>query len=404
MRSWLLATGKVGTAAIACGALASCQLGASQLSGDSAAGASSTAQGGIAPLSFRNIKERYGNTIPLKGCALRPLSTMSAPTYLEPALAKSQAYHDKYRGTALVVLHRGQVIYERYTDGADADTQPASQSMMKSVLGMLVGIAIEKQLIASVDDPIGLYVSEWANDPRGEITVKEMLQMASGLKPFNFALLMTATNVNTMALKGQLADTPGTQFEYDSAVSQILENIIDRQAKAKGYEGFADFMQQELWCPLGNRDASLWVDMVGNPHGFAGLNTTARDWARIGELLNNKGRAGDRQIVDIAWIEAMSKPSPANAQYGYQLWLGNSWTKTRSYNSNTTFGAPQGAPFIAKDTAFFDGFGGLRVYVIPSRKLTIVRLGKMTFKYDETVIPNLIVGALDENQGAAQAR
>ena len=167
--------------------------------------------------------------------------------------------------------------------------------------------------------------------------------------------------------------------------------ILDRQAKANGYGGFAEFLYQDLWCPLGNGESTLWTDDTGMPRTYAGLNAGMEDWARIGELIRNSGRANDRQIVPAEWIAEMSAPSQLNPRYGYQMWLGGGWTEEpRRYNRDNPIGVTHSAPFDTEDLVFFDGFGGQRVYVIPSAGLTIVRVGNVNLQYDDAIIPNLL--------------
>ncbi len=326
--------------------------------------------------------------------ASSPLPTTSTPSTLAPALVKAQAYHEETGGLGLMVLKDGQVIHAKFTDGMNADTKTVTASMMKSVTALATGIAIEKGYIGSVDDPVKLYISEWADDPRGDITVKQLLTMSAGLQSVPLMQFLFAPDTNGAAIAAPRAEEPGSEFYYSNSVSQVLGAVLDRQVRAAGYKDYAQFLYRELWCELGNGEALLWTDNQGMPRTYAGLNTGMADWARIGELIRSSGRANGKQIVSSSWIAEMSAPSAANPRYGYQLWRAGAWEAQRRYNKDNPISIPHSAPFAAQDTVFFDGFGGQRVYVIASKGLTIVRVGDVNLQYDDAIIANLITSAI----------
>jgi CubicO group peptidase (beta-lactamase class C family) len=342
--------------------------------------------------------DRYQPQQALAGCPAGALPSANGPLppALQAAIARAQAYSDSVGGVGFMVVHDGQVVAETYANGAGPAARTEAASMMKTVLALVTGIAVDKGIIGGVDDPVGRHVAEWRDDPRGAITLRQLLTMSSGLAGIGLMTLLTAPDNAAAALQLPLEAEPGTVFRYSNAVSNILGTAVDRAARARGYAGFADLMQRELWCPLGNGDAALWIDREGgNPRYYAGLHATLRDWARIGELIRNRGRSGDRQIVSEGWIEAMTAPSSVNPQYGYQLWLGGSWTPRRRYAEDNPVTVPHGEPYLADDVIFLDGFGGQRVYVIPSRGLTIARTGLVDLAYDDAVIVNAILRGLD---------
>ena len=340
---------------------------------------------------------RYRPTVPLAGCGPRALPQSTSDPALDPplasALAHAQAYSDNAQGVGLIVLKDGAVIHEQYAPGVDAATPAATASMMKTVVGLLVGIALERGMIASLDDPISRYIPEWRDDPRGRIPLEALLTMSSGLGQSDFLKLLLAPDIDAVALETPRAAEPGSTFAYNNAVSQLLGMVIERQAREAGYAGFADFLGRELWCPLGNGDARLWTDATGRPRAYAGLHAGLADWARIGELIRNRGKVGERQVVPASWIDAMARPSPANSQYGYQLWRAGEWTPQRRYSADNPVTITHSAPFVAQDLVYLDGFGGQRVYVLPEDGITIARIGLTDLTYDDAVIPNLLARA-----------
>lgn len=336
------------------------------------------------------------------GCANGKLMEFTRPKErLDRALKAAQAYSDAQKGKSLLVLKDGDLIHESYTSGVDAQSRSESLSMMKTVVALIVGQAIDQGIVRSVDDPIGDYLEEWRNDPRGTITLKQLLTMSSGLKLFPFGVprgesqkLLYSRDINAVALEFPLSNQSGSAFQYNNVNSQLLGMAVDRAVRKHGYASFTDFMQQQLWCPLGNASATLWLDRVdGTPHFFAGLQATARDWTRIGELIRNQGAVGSRQIVSQNWIAEMLEPSPGNPAYGLHIWRGAAWKKVRKYDPASPFGIAHAEAYLAPDVYFLDGFGGQRVYIIPSRKLTIVRVGEPSMVYDDSTIVNQILSA-----------
>lgn len=334
--------------------------------------------------------QRYRPVAPLQGCA-----GASFPVAVSaPDLATAKAYSDAAKGIGLIVLQNGAVLHESYGAGAGPASLTASASMMKSVFALTFGIALDLRIIRSVDDPVRRYLPEWRNDPRGAITLRQLLSMSSGLGPSDFGRLLLSADVNAVALATPKRDEPDTVFAYNNASSQIAGAALDRQLRRKGYRGFVDFLQRRLWCPLGNDDAELWIDREGgSPRYYAGLHARLSDWARIGELIRNKGRIGNRQLVSERWIDEMTRPSKTNANYGLQIWLGSPWLAQRRYSAENPILIKHSAPYQADDVLFFDGFGGQRVYVVPSRGITIARTGFTNLAYDDAVIVNAVLEA-----------
>ena len=332
----------------------------------------------------------YRPVVRLRGCGGSGFPVAA----IAPDLSAAKAYSDEAQGIGLLVLKNGAVLHESYGAGANAASLTASASMMKSVFALAFGIAVDQRIIHSVDDPVRRYLPEWKDDPRGAITLRQLLSMSSGLGPSDFGLLLLSTDVNAVALATPRRDAPDTVFAYNNASSQIAGAALDRQLRKAGYRGFIDFLQRRLWCPLGNGDAELWIDREGgSPRYYAGLHASLRDWARIGELIRNNGRVGNRQLVSAGWIDQMTRPSRTNPNYGLQVWLGSPWVARRRYSAESPILIQHSAPYKADDVVFFDGFGGQRVYVVRSRGITIARTGFTNLAYDDAVIVNAVLAA-----------
>lgn len=336
---------------------------------------------------------RYRPAVPLADCRKAALPQRAPVARLKAALAEAQAYSDSKAGLGLLVLQDGAIIHEQYAEGLTGDQPLVSASMAKPVLALAIGIAVHKGVIGSIQDPLSRYLPEWQDDPRGAITIEQALQMRTGLGPSDFRAVLLGPDVGAAAMGTALAGQPGERFAYNNAVSQLLMTVLERALQKDGKPEYAAWLEREVWCPLGNGAASLWVDEKGTPRGYAGLNASVHDWARIGEVIRTGGRAGRRQVVPRRWIAAMAQPSPANAQFGYHVWLGREWTAQRRYSAENPLTIPHAEPFAAPDVIYFDGFGGQRVYIVPSRGLTIVRFGEVDMTWDDAVLPNILLRA-----------
>jgi len=321
---------------------------------------------------------------------------IGAQVTIDPrGLALAEQYADKMRSVALLVFHRGALRYEKYWPGYDAATRTNPNSMHKGVLALAVGAAIADGYIDSVDAPASRWITEWQRDARRDITVRELLQMRSGLEvpifgTWKSARILFGSDLMAGVSGLGVAASHGTDFQYSNANSQLLLTVVER-ATGKRY---AEYLSTRIWQRLGASDAALWMDRVGGqPRGFCCLFATARDWLRVGRLILDRGRVGEAQVLPEAWIDAMTAPSPRNPNFGMQVWLGSPPGTERVYSSYTVK-AFHSRPFAAPDIVYLDGFGGQRVYIVPSLDLVIVRTGVSSTDWDDAILPNTIIGAV----------
>ena len=337
----------------------------------------------------------------VKGCGATELPRYDQNNPLSPATVSAMnAYSADEGGVGLMVLVHGRIAAESYREGASMQTRAFSFSMHKSVLALAYGAALAEGIIASIDDPIGKYLSEWADDSRGEIPLRAFLTMSSGLEKlqqtewrsiqFNFS-----DHVTDIALDLQPTREPFTQFYYKNTDSQLAGAALSRALQAHGEQDYASFLSSRIWCPIGAQDALLWPEKPGgDPRFYAFLDARLRDWARVGLLVMNQGTFAGKQIVPGNWIEAIETPSVNNPRYGIQTWLGSPYEPARSYAPDRALQVPQAEPYVADDVVFFDGFGGQRVYIVRSAGLVIVRSGEVSFTWDDGVLVNLALNDL----------
>ena len=322
---------------------------------------------------------------------------------LDPAgLQLAEDYAARTQSVALLVYHRGALRYEKYWPGYDANFRTDTFSAHKTVLGLLVGAAIDDGLIGSVDDPVAKYLPEFAADGRQGITIRHLLQMRSGLEIPRFGTwkswrITLGSDLPEVIYSLRPATPAGSEFQYANANAQLLGLVLEKAAGQR----YAQYLSERLWSRLGTPPAAVWLDREGGtPRTFCCLYTSARGWLRVGRLIMDGGRVGDDQVVPAGWIRDMTAPSPANPNYGYQIWLGSPPGTERKYH-DWTVKAFHSEPFAAADMIFIDGFGGQRVYMVPSQELIIVRTGRAQQDWDDARIPNAILRAIRPQQAPA---
>jgi CubicO group peptidase (beta-lactamase class C family) len=337
----------------------------------------------------------------VKGCPGPALAVAPEGTLPAASFAAMQDWSDKHGGVGLLVMVNGQIAGEAYKPGVSAETRTHSNSMHKSVVAITLGAALAGGLVQSVDDPVGTYIDGLKNDPRGKITLRQLLSMSSGLKNPSMARMDSAAieimlgDVSDAAVSLPIETRPGI-FNYNNANLQLAGTALANALQRAGKGRYADYLSQKIWCPLGNRDAQLWLEFGGGqPRYFAYLNAALRDWARVGELVRRKGEWQGQQLIPNDWIAAITAPSPGNPNYGMGIWRGSPWNKDRRYSKEVAMTVPQREAFLAGDVVYFDGFGGQRVYVVPSAGLVIARAGEPVQDWDESALVNLALRGLE---------
>lgn len=284
---------------------------------------------------------------------------------------------------ALLVLSGGRVIAERYGPGYGPKTPLIGWSMSKTVTGVMIGqLVADGRLRLNETAPVPAW--QRSGDPRGEITLRQLLQMRSGLRHTEAGdPVYRSDEVRMLFLDGRddmaayaeaqpLEAEPGRKFEYSSASTVILSDIAaraltDNRDPAFRRRAVSDYLHTRLLDPVGMKSAVVEFDAAGTLIGSSMMHATARDWAKFGEFLRNGGAVKGAQLVPRGWIDFMKTPSPRNPAYGAQLWL----NRPSSTGEDMLFAGK--AP---KSLFGCVGHQGQYVIVSPEQKLTLVRLGK----------------------------
>jgi CubicO group peptidase (beta-lactamase class C family) len=312
----------------------------------------------------------------------------------QDSLNKISAYAKANNSSALLILHKGEIVLERYWRGFTPTSISNSMSMSKTVVALLIGIAIEEGHIDSELDAVAKYIPEWSEDERKKITLQDLLYMQSGLRnedntdslTSDLVQMYAGSDADAVALQIPAIKSPGKAFDYNNANTQILGIVLE---KATG-EKYVDYLSTRLWQPLQANNAAIWLDKPqGQPKTFCCLFATPQDWGKVGQLFINRGQVNNKQVVASAWLDKMIQPSSVESSYGYHIWL---QAKTKAKPGGIDLRASQ--TFLAKDTIYLDGASLQRVYIIPAHNLVVVRIGEQAEKWDDSVIPNTLVKSL----------
>jgi CubicO group peptidase (beta-lactamase class C family) len=252
------------------------------------------------------------------------------PAAIDAAVEEAFNAGKAERVGAVLIVHRGAIVYERYSPNPEdgPEVVAPSYSMSKSVLSALIGILVRD---GRLDITAPASVPEWhadADDPRAATTVEHMLHMATGIpwvedpaEP-DSDLDRMGNSVDRAAYAASLglADRPGSVFDYSSGTSMVLARLFG-EIVGPGPDDVWAFMDRELFGRIGMTSVVVDYDMAGTWVGAYGTNATARDFARFGLLYLRGGAWDGEQIVPSAWVDYSRTPSPANAEYGAQWWL-----------------------------------------------------------------------------------
>jgi CubicO group peptidase (beta-lactamase class C family) len=338
-------------------------------------------------------------TVPGKpGAPFEPAGQDTHP-FSAAELQAAADYAGSHHSDALIVLYDGKIVLERYWNDTGRDDLIAAHSMTKLLPAMLIGHAVADGHIESVDVPAAEFLTEWDTPERRGITIRHLLNMTSGVEETYDFTPRSARMQRTMGLDivkpnldVGLSDPPGKVFAHFNPNSQLLGVIVERATGRR----FTEYLTEKIWQPLGNRDAFMSVDRPGGMvHTDCCMWTALSDWLRIGEMLRLGGIFAGSAILPPGWVTAMTTPSAAYPNYGMQLWLGREYEENRRYDPHmATFANFHSEPYLAEDIFYLDGLGKQRVYILPSQRLVIVRVGSGDADWDDAWLPNHFVTAL----------
>ena len=297
------------------------------------------------------------------------------------ALQAAAAYAGEHGSRALIVSRHDHIVFERYWQGSSFETLTDAQTFTPLLAALAAGVAISHRRIGWPDEPIGAFIAEWRQDPRGAITVRNLLQSSSGLAPSARAR-DGGTDLIAAALSEPLAGTPGITRLEQPADAQLLALLLERAT----HQRYALYLSQALWRRIGAADAWLRLDHPGGAaHADCCLLARQGDWIRIGQLLLRDGNYRGDEVIRPGWVTLMRTPSRADPRYGAYLRLGSP-------------AAPGHEPYAARDLFAVQGEQGNRLWLVPSLQIAILRTAPAgrDASWDDSRVPNLIIrGARD---------
>jgi CubicO group peptidase (beta-lactamase class C family) len=281
---------------------------------------------------------------------------------------------------AVLVVRHGKLVFEQYFAGDDEHlgsragvvtfgptVRHDERSVSKSVVSLVMGIAIDHGWIKSIDAPVFSFFPEYASlstPEKDRITIRDLLTMSSGLEwheedvpytsPDNSEIVMDRSSDPTRAaLAPDLVATPGKIWNYNSGSTELLGAIL-KKATGRAVDQLAATL---LFAPLGITDFTWYKHTNGSPHAAGGLRLRPRDLAKIGQLILQRGSWNGTQVISSAWIDAATAPhimGEALFFYGYQFWLGRSLVNGHEVEWTAAV-----------------GLGGQRLYVIPDLDMVV---------------------------------
>jgi len=311
--------------------------------------------------------------------------------------ARAAKYSERQRGISMLVMQNGRIVFERYANGGLPDSKWPIFSGTKSFWGVTALCAVRDGLI-KLDDHAADTITEWKNDPRkSQITVRQLLNFTDGIDGAPHLHRASIRDRNAAAIRLSILAEPGTRFIYGPSHLQVFSELLRRKLKGRGTIAY---LEEHVLNPLGLYNLEFKSDARGNPLPASGFELTAREWARLGELVLGHGSYHGRQIVPADLLKQALTGSAANPSYGLTFWLNRQaphaneidvekeldlpWERARWIDICICKAAP--ADMIASRGSAYQ-----RLFIVPSVKLVIVRQARET-KFSDAHFLRLVLG------------
>ena len=269
---------------------------------------------------------------------------------------------------AYLVIQDGKILYEEYWDGYSEKSLSNSFSAAKSIVSLLIGIAIEEGHIKSLDQKVKDFIPEYNHPQNSELSIRDVLTMSSGLNweesyttPFSLTTeAYYGSNLPKLITSLKVIEEPGKKFNYLSGNTEVLAMVV----QAATGKSISEYTSEKIWSKIGAEHDAVWnLDRRdGMEKAYCCFNTNARDFARFGQLVLNDGRWIDKQIIPESYIREAT--SPANwllgednkplSYYGYQYWI---------------------IDYKGQQIPYMRGILGQYIFPIKDKNAVVVRLG-----------------------------
>jgi CubicO group peptidase (beta-lactamase class C family) len=348
-------------------------------------------------LSWLRFAQRSGYSGLLLGAVA---ISASAQAEIHPDdCARAAKYSESKRGVSMLVMQNGRTIFEHYANGGSARERWPIFSGTKSFWGIAALAAVRDGLF-KLDDPVSDTITEWKGDPRkSQITIRELLNQTDGIEGASRLQRPSIRDRNAMAIRLSIVAEPGSAFIYGPSHLQIFSELLRRKLKGRDVIGY---FEARVSNRLGLGRLNYKKDARGNPLPATGFELTAREWARLGELILGKGSYHGRQILPAALLREAFAGSTANSSYGLTFWLNQQapggreadmermldlrWQNAQWTNVCVCKDAPA-------DMVVALGSGYQRLFVIPSLEAIVVRQGSNA-SFSDARLLRLVLGRI----------
>ncbi len=297
----------------------------------------------------------------------------------------------------MLVMQNGRTIFEHYANGGSASGRWPIFSGTKSFWGIAALAAVREGLFR-LDDLVSDTITEWKSDPRkSRITIRQLLNQTDGIEGASFLQRASIRDRNTMAIRLATLAEPRAAFIYGPSHLQIFSELLRRRLRGRSTIAY---FEGHVSSRLGIHRLNYKKDGRGNPLPATGFELTAREWARLGELVLGNGNYQGRQIIAVALSRDAFTGSQANPSYGLTFWLNQEAPGGREEDLERMLDLPwQAAQWtdvcICKDApadmVVALGSHYQRLFIIPSLKAIVVRQGSEA-KFSDADFLRLVLG------------
>lgn len=282
---------------------------------------------------------------------------------------EDSSYIDSMKTVSFLVIKNDSILFESYRGGWNDSITSNLYSATKSIVGMLIGIAIDEGKINSVDDRVVKYIPKYDRGLQKEVTIRNLLTMSGGMDwDESYASLFSVTthgyygnDLRKLIMGLDIVDKPGIQYSYRSGETQLLSFVLE----AATGKTISEYAEEKLWIPMMAGQDAYWLldKKEGDEKSFCCFHTTARDAARFGRLMLNKGNWNGRQLISEKYMEEALSPAyylkdqwgkDSLSYYGFQTWI---------------------MDYKGERCPYMRGMLGQYIIAIPSENAIVVRLG-----------------------------
>ncbi len=351
-------------------------------------------------------QETYDTLEPVPGAAGRTLIPAAATATIDAAaLDAAEAYAKDSNAKAFMVWRDGVLERETYFAGAARPSLLASKSLAKPLTAAAIGRALALGVIESLDQSVADFITEWKGTPKADILVRHTLDMRTGLLPQGFSTdpadvlnraYLHPRHDDVLINDYPLVHTPGSRYDYANATSELVALVIERATGRR----YAEFISEEVLKPIDAPGGQIWVDRPGGlAHSGCCILLPAESWLRLAILLLDDGVHAGTRLLPEGYVGEMRTPTEQNPHYGLGVYIGAPYLERRGW------AAPDlpwpkilhSEPYLADDLYLFCGNSNQVVYIVPSKRLIVLRVGDSppkTPEWDNSVLPNLILKGL----------